>query len=711
MWIGVFWSRADRGGWRLEHSRCKILRVPLNQAAQEKPPMSASSLVSLLSIVLAAQVPKDAPAKKRPDGVPAIPPAGIKLTDSDRVFLSAGVDDLGKEIDALGNTPKESRELLPDVQIFHNAVRCALKHDEFFDAREIAVAKRLVEQGHERAAQLREGKAPWNTATGLLVRGYVSRIDGSVQPYGLVVPASYQANSPDRYRLDVWCHGRQERLSELSFINGRQRTPGEFLPPGAFVLHPYGRYCNANRFAGEVDLFEAIDDIKKHYPIDENRIVMRGFSMGGAACWQFAVHFPSTWVAAAPGAGFTETAEFLRIFRSGASGPPAYEQKLWHLYDSKDYAANLYNCPTVAYSGEVDRQKQAADVMAKALKDEGIEMVHIIGAKAGHNYTAEAKVQINQRIDAIAAAGRDPLPDKVCFTTWTLRYNRSFWVQIDGLEQHWERARVEADLLGGKQGGPQLKTTNVSALTLLIPSGLCPFDVRKQPVVEIDGDSVPAPQPLSDRSWTASFHKAGSKWVAAPPEDDGKLHKRHGLQGPIDDAFMDSFMMVRPTGPELNEKVGKWVTAEMKHAVDHWRRQFRGEARVNDDKDITDADIAAHNLVLWGDPSSNLVLAKIAGKLPLKWDKDTVALAGETFPAGHHVPVLIYPNPLNPKRYVVVNSGFTFREFDYTSNARQTPKLPDVAVIDIDVPVSLRAPGAIVTARFFNEEWALPTAR
>ena len=41
----------------------------------------------------------------------------------------------------------------------------------------------------ERASQLRDGKAPWTTATGLVVRGYVSKIDGSVQPYGLVVPA------------------------------------------------------------------------------------------------------------------------------------------------------------------------------------------------------------------------------------------------------------------------------------------------------------------------------------------------------------------------------------------------------------------------------------------------------------------------------------------------------------------------------------------
>ena len=109
-----------------------------------------------------------------------------------------------------------------------------------------------------------------------------------------------------------------------------------------------------------------------------------------------------------------------------------------------------------------------------------------------------------------------------------------------------------------------------------------------------------------------------------------------------------------------------------------------------------DADIAAHNLILWGDPSSNSLIARIAAKLPVQWDKGAVRVGSESFGAGHHVPVLIYPNPLNPKRYIVLNSGFTFREFDYLNNARQVPKLPDFAVIDIDVPVSARAAGGVV---------------
>jgi hypothetical protein len=78
---------------------------------------------------------------------------------------------------------------------------------------------------------------------------------------------------------------------------------------------------------------------------------------------------------------------------------------------------------------------------------------------------------------------------------------------------------------------------------------------------------------------------------------------------------------------------------------------------------------------------------------------------GKTYDATHHAPVLVYPNPLNPKRYIVINSSFTYREYDYLNNARQIAKLPDWAVIDLNQPKTPRAPGGILAADFFDESW------
>lgn len=643
--------------------------------------------------------------QNQPPAIRPLPPPAIAISAADRAELAAGIAALGKELDSLRAALQKQPallDLLPDVQIFHNAARYALQYQEFFKPEEIATAKKQLNQGLERAAELRASKPSWVAQTGLVVRGYVSEIDGSVQPYGLVVPATYQANLPFQYRLDVWLHGRNETLSEVNFIADRQKNPGQFTPANTFVLHPYGRYCNANKFAGEVDVLEALAHVRRHYPIDENRTSVRGFSMGGAATWHIAAHHAGWWAAAAPGAGFADTAEYLKLTREEV---PWYEQKLWHLYDATDYAANLFNCPTVAYSGEIDKQKQAADVMARELKREGLELVHIIGPQTEHKYHPDAIKEINRRIDSIVAAGRNPAPRRVKFTTWTLRYNQMHWVTIDAMEQHWERARVDAEI---RNNAPvQAVTQNVAALTLSFAPGLCPFDNSRPPIITIDEQQIKAPAPLSDRSWTAHFRKRDGKWTLVEKVDDGELRKRHGLQGPIDDAFMSSFVMVRPTGKALNEAVGAWVAAEQERAIVEWRRLFRGEARVKNDDAVSDEDIANSNLILWGDPASNKLLARIIDRLPLSWNAQTVKLGAQQFAANQHAPILIYPNPLNPRRYVVLNSGFTFREESNASNARQVPKLPDWAIIDLSVPASPRAPGRIAAAGFFGEQWQL----
>src|SRR5439155_23843725 len=106
-------------------------------------------------------------------------------------------------------------------------------------------------------------------------------------------------------------------------------------------------------------------------------------------------------------------------------------------------------------------------------------------------------------------------------------------------------------------------------------------------------------------------------------------------------------------------------------------------------------------------PATTRLLLSITDRCSIRWPTERQAVSDSPFSAASHVPIVIYPNPLNPKRYIVINSGFTFREFDYLNNAQQVPKLPDYAVIDVDVPVTPRAPGGIVKAWFFGEQWQL----
>ncbi|MEP7366668.1 MAG: prolyl oligopeptidase family serine peptidase [Acidobacteriota bacterium] len=626
-----------------------------------------------------------------------VPPPGIEVPAADQKQLETGLARLAAKIAKLPPSP-----LVPDVRIFHDAVRYALTYGEFLKPDEILKARELLVQGEQRADALAGGNAPWTRQTGLIVRGYESKIDGSVQPYGLVIPENWSPKVPHKWRLDAWFHGRSEVLTEVNFLWDRQRQPERFTPADTIVLHLYGRYCNANKMAGEVDLFEAIADMQKKYRIDSNRIAVRGFSMGGAAAWHFAAHYAGRWAAAAPGAGFAETPVFLDVFQHEKVNPPWWEKKLWKMYDATEYAANLYNLPVVAYSGEKDNQKQAADIMSEYMAKEGLTMTHIIGPGMGHAYHPDSIVEINRRMDAIMARGRDEYPKQLRFTTYTLRYNRMKWVVVDALEKHWEKARVDASVTGAH--GVELKTANVAALSLDFASGASPLSPGEARI-SIDGQTVVVAGPESDRSWHPTLIKASGKWSAGAPTD--ALRKRHGLQGPVDDAFWNRFVMVKPTGTGMNAAVSAWADGEMNHAIKEWRRQFRGEAIVKTDAEITDAEIASSNLILWGDPQSNRVLARIADKLPVKWSRQAVTVGAQTFPAATHAAIMIYPNPLNPKKYVVLNSGFTFREYDYLNNARQISKIGDYAVVDTTTPPDDRYPGKIVLGGFFGERWEL----
>src|SRR4030095_2788377 len=186
--------------------------------------MKTSNMKSAFTILLCAGITLAQQAGEPP--MKAVPPAGVEIGAQDRAELEAGLQRLRASIDKLAGNP-----LLPDVLIYHEAVRYALQYNEFFKLDEIAKARTLLLHGEERARQLADGKPAWPTARGLVARGYLSKIDRSVQPFGLVVPATYSSDTPHRWRLDIWFHGRNETLSEVNFLSDRESKPGEFTPP------------------------------------------------------------------------------------------------------------------------------------------------------------------------------------------------------------------------------------------------------------------------------------------------------------------------------------------------------------------------------------------------------------------------------------------------------------------------------------------------
>ena len=300
---------------------------------------------------------------------------------------------------------------------------------------------------------------------------------------------------------------------------------------------------------------------------------------------------------------------------------------------------------------------------------------------------------VRQRLDAFLKEWGDKgqsSPDHIRFVTYTTRYNRDYWISVDGMEKHYERADVDAQRTAGG-ASYDIKTTNVDRLALR--------ESEHAKEIRIDGQNLK----VKSASEITLAHN-GSTWKVDTHGREPGLHKTHALQGPIDDAFLDPFLLVRPTGTPWNDGVQQQALRSLARFDRLWARFFRGHPYVKDDKEVTEADIAKYHVVLFGDPGSNKWIAKLNGKLPVKWSKDTVAIGTQSFPAAESFPALIYPNPLNPSKYVVLNTGLTIEDRGYNGDYG-TPLWGDYAIVKAKAGSEVPE---LLSAGLFDENWKLP---
>ncbi|HLJ16060.1 MAG TPA: prolyl oligopeptidase family serine peptidase [Bryobacteraceae bacterium] len=588
-------------------------------------------------------------------------------TQSEIDQIRTKLADLNKTIDQL-HSRHADEALAADVEVYKKAADYILRfRDEFYTQAYVNNTLSALHTGIARGKELLAGSPSWPAAKGRLVRAYRSRVDGSIQPYGMIVPESYDDARP--MRLDVILHGRGATLNEVSFIAAHDSQKPIPREQNYLQLEVFGRGNNAYRWSGETDVFEAIDSVRARYKIDPNRIVLRGFSMGGAGAWHLGLHYPSDWAAVEAGAGFTETKHYAH-----RENLPPYQEATLHIYDAVDYALNVFDVPFVGYGGEDDPQLQASLNIRRQLTREGFKPgdlrdLFLVGPHTKHKFHPDSKAESDKFINAVLEQGRQS-PNHIRFVTYTTRYNRCFWIEIETLENHYQRAEVEARREGN---GFRVHATNVTRLL------------------------------VEGKPWTQSPDGTWAPTTNVDRHARQTLQKVHGLQGPIDDAFMDSFLCVPPASISRYPVVNDHARKVLDQFAAAYAKYFRGDIRIKDDRAVTNRDIASNNLILFGDPSSNRIIARIASKLPIQWKGSDIIAGQHKYTATDHMPVLIYPNPLNPKRYVVLNSGHTFGEADLIgTNALLYPRLGDYAVIDLSKP-----DGHVAEAGLFTETWTL----
>lgn len=593
-----------------------------------------------------------------------------------------------------------------DVEIFAKAADWAVRHHEFFEPAYANWTLEALRIGLGRANELTTGKTSWFPRAGSTVLGYYSRIDDSVQPFVVTLPDGYDSNSIHRWPLHVELHGRGDTLNEVRFIHQHEhrklKEPIEWIQ-----LDVFGRTNNAYRWAGETDVFEAIAALKQRVRIDDRRVTLRGFSMGGAGAWHLGMHYPSLWSSVGAGAGFVDTVHYLKL---KAPLSPLH-QKLTKIYDAQEYALNAFNVPAIGYGGEKDPQLMAATTMHAKAKELNVAIPLLIGKEMAHQWHPESLKEFMAFHAEHAKQGRPayPNPARLKFVTYTLKYNTCEWLTIEEQITPYEPTVVEA-AVDADTKTVRILTRNVSLLQVM-------RDVAESVILD-NGSSLPLQQAAGNLLPGVYYEKRPGGWAVLDYQQSHKYaahenagdepRKRHNLQGPIDDAFMQPFVCVRPTGQAWSTEQTEWAKWTLDRFEREFDRRLRGRIPVVKDTQVTDELLESKHLILFGDPGSNAMLAKIVDRLPLKWTKETVEVDGHLSKCAEHGVAMIYPNPLNPRKYVVVNSGHTFHEPEFrASNATLYPRLGDIAVIKFTADPDSGYSEIVQFADIFNARWRL----
>lgn len=509
------------------------------------------------------------------------------------------------------------------------------------------------------------------------VRPLRSPIDGQLLLYKFRLPKNYDPAKKYPLRVDLHSGGGFTWLAY--WVTGKpDDNPRSATDDGAIHISPAGRQHVG---MGEIAILDAISDVQKHYSIDDDRIIIGGASWGGTGGFHFAAFLPDRFAAA------------YSLTGGGNYNVPVGNGR----FDAYMLPDNLSNLPFLLWDTPGDGHYRANHAFAAALREREKKFpgfypnLELTDPEGGHG-RIDRKLQddgwawLNKQV-------RSRYPKLVIYQTHWLRYDGAHWARIDTIEDVGRPARIEAEV---GEGTCRVVVENVDRFHLDLVAPL--VGPTKELDVRINGaDAIKAPT-----GGTVYFWKTFGKWNVATDRYPRTLVKKHGVSGPIQDVFMeDPVQMVYGTSQSrdattitkmLDDIVNRLISMGDGSGV--LRTGFERTA----DSEVSAQDIAEKNLILVGTPQQNRFLARIADRLPATFLDDGVSIGGRDFRGPNVSLVMVYPNPLNPERYVLLlpEDYRGTRPLDY----------PDYVVMQ--APQERQGQARTLAKGNFNSQWQGP---
>jgi poly(3-hydroxybutyrate) depolymerase len=454
---------------------------------------------------------------------------------------------------------------------------------------------------------------------------FFSDVDDTDQPYGLYLQRNFDAGR--KYPLVVMLHGAgsNHRLA-LRRVFGKSNLAGETdveatrsFPPwpdvGVIVVAPFARGTMGYQGIAEKDVLDVLEDVRRRFPIDDDRVYLTGLSMGGGGTLWLGLTRPDLWAAIAPVC---------------PAPPPGTE----------NVAANALNVPVRIFQGGADPVVRPEGVRAwvKRLEDAGARVEYTEYPGVLHN-SWEAAYRDGAIFDWLAKFRRNRFPDRVRFVSSRYASRRAYWVELDRLTPGTP-ASIDARFIGPNR--IEIESASLGAFTLLVEEHP-QHDASRATDLRIDGQSLTVPA-----AGALSFVRNAGTWrigrYQPPPEA-----KQAGREGPLSEVIAARHVYVYGTSgkPSDEELRARRQTAERAADWSAYRGPFLGRVmvfpRVVADTDVRPSDLESANLILFGTKETNTVVAGLADRLPLH----LTALEGYG---------LLYVFPVDG-RYVAVSAG------------------------------------------------------
>lgn len=246
---------------------------------------------------------------------------------------------------------EELRAELADVYPYETAGEIRFKLSQLLN--HLAVA----EQGQDLFAQRR----------GYVRMAYRSEFDQTLQPYVAYLPEDFDPSR--KYPLLVFLHGSTSTERNIIGWHG--------IPDGFIALCPNGR-GPSNWFSwdnAQIDVAEAIRAVQSNFPIDQDRILLAGFSMGGYGVYRSFYETPDTYRAIAVFSGGPKV-------RFGIPDGQAVID-----FNEDKYLEPFAGLPVFVFHGERDRNvsfEETEQFIAK-LESAGAQVEFHTEADTGHS--------------------------------------------------------------------------------------------------------------------------------------------------------------------------------------------------------------------------------------------------------------------------------------------------------------------------------------